>query len=125
MQTTDSSSEQGEEQFTKFSYARSGNTLKRIYKRSGGRLIVKTTNVLHNFGGQFIPPGQYVFPFSYKTAENYPASYTNKSADRKSKGRIKYEMRVFVRGFNSRRRLIKHGTEIVIRETTVIKNEKQ
>lgn len=34
----------------------------------------------------------------------------NKAADRKSKGRIKYEMRVFVRGFNSRRRLIKHNT---------------
>lgn len=34
-------------------------------------------------------------------------------------------MRVFVRGFNGRRRLIKHRTEIVIRETTVIKNDKQ
>lgn len=34
-------------------------------------------------------------------------------------------MRVFVRGFNSHRRLIKHRTEIVIRETSIIKNEKQ
>lgn len=34
-------------------------------------------------------------------------------------------MRVFVRGFNHRRRLIKHKTEIIIRETHVIKNEKQ
>lgn len=31
-------------------------------------------------------------------------------------------MRVFVRGFNGRRRLIKHKTEIIIRETSVIKN---
>ena len=93
---------------------------------------MKTSNILHNFGGQYIPPGQYVFPFSYKTGENFPASFSvfyyliqNKAPDRKSKGRIKYEMRVFVRGFNSRRRLIKHRTEIVMRETSVIKNEKQ
>lgn len=67
METTDSSSEQGEEEATKYSYARVGNRVKQFYRKSGGRVIVKTTNVLHNFGGQFIPPGQYVFPFSYKT----------------------------------------------------------
>lgn len=122
MDTTDSSSEQGEEEYTKYRYVRHGGQLKEIMRRTGGRIIVKTDSVLHNFGGQFIPAGQYVFPFSYKTGENFPASFCNKAADRKSKGRIKYEMRVFVRGFNSRRRLIKHRTEIVMRETSVIKN---
>ena len=38
------------------------------------------------------------------------------------KGRIKYEMQAFVKGFNQRARLIKYKTEIVIRETTQIKN---
>jgi len=46
--------------------------------------------VLHNFGGNFIPSGQYSFPFSFKTGENYPASYRDKSKDEKRKGRIKY-----------------------------------
>ena len=39
----------------------------------------------------------------------------DRGSDQKRKGRIKYEMRVFVRGFNGRRRLIKHKTEIIIR----------
>jgi hypothetical protein len=76
MDTTDSSSEQGEEEFTKFKYVRIGNRVKQIYKRTGGKIIVATNNVLHNFGGQFIPPGQYVFPFSYKTGDNFPASFS-------------------------------------------------
>jgi hypothetical protein len=49
--------------------------MKKVNRRKGGRIIVKTTNVLHNFGGQYIAAGQYVFPFSYKTEENYPATF--------------------------------------------------
>ena len=75
MDTTDSSSEQGEEEYTKYRYVRHGGQLKEIMRRTGGRIIVKTDSVLHNFGGQFIPAGQYVFPFSYKTGENFPASF--------------------------------------------------
>jgi hypothetical protein len=34
-------------------------------------------------------------------------------------------MQAFIRGFNNRLRLLKCKNEIVIRETTVIKNDKQ
>lgn len=130
--TSDSSSD-GEDETIKYKYVRyGGDRIKQITRHSGGKLIAKSVNCLHNFGGQYIPAGQYVFPFSFKTMENYPASFcVNKTItqDRdphgKHKGRIKYEMRVFVRGYNTRRRLMKHRTEIIIRETAVIKNEKQ
>jgi hypothetical protein len=49
--------------------------MKKVERRKGGRIIIKTTNVLHNFGGQYILPGQYVFPFSYKTEESFPATF--------------------------------------------------
>lgn len=51
--------------------------------------------------------------------------FKDKSKDEKRKGRIKYEMQVFVRGFNSRLRIIKSKQEIIVRETQAIKNEKQ
>ena len=76
MDTSDSSSEQGEDEYSKFTYVRSAGQIKKVTRHVGGKIIVKTNNILHNFGGQFIPPGQYVFPFSYKTGENYPASFT-------------------------------------------------
>lgn len=41
------------------------------------------------------------------------------------KGRIKYEMQAFIRGFNTRLRIVKCKTEIIVRETTEIKNDKQ
>jgi hypothetical protein len=75
MDTTDSSSEQGEEENSRYNYVEIGNTMKKVNRRKGGRIIVKTTNILYNFGGKYIPPGQYVFPFSYKTGENFPASF--------------------------------------------------
>ena len=107
--------------------------MKEIKRHSGGRIIAKFSTVLHNFGGNFIPMGQYSFPFSFKTGDMYPASYMvffnwwfkDKSKDEKRKGRIKYEMQVFVRGFNSRLRIIKSKQEIIVRETQAIKNEKQ
>ena len=49
--------------------------LKEIKRYSGGRIIAKFSTVLHNFGGNFIPMGQYSFPFSFKTGDHYPASY--------------------------------------------------
>ena len=75
MDSTDSSSEEGEEESMKYQYIRVGDTIKQISRYSGGKIIIKSTNVLHNFGGQYIPAGQYVFPFSFKTGEDYPASF--------------------------------------------------
>ena len=75
MDTTDSSSDEGEEESMKFSYTRVGDNIKEIKRYSGGRIITKSDHVLFNFGGNFIPAGQYVFPFSFKTGENYPASF--------------------------------------------------
>ena len=56
----------------------------------------------------------------------YPPLFTqDKSGDNHAKGRIKYEMQAFVRGFNNRMRIIKNKTEIVIRETAPISNDKK
>jgi hypothetical protein len=76
MDTTDSSSEQGEEESSKHNYVTYGGRIYQVRRRTGGRIIVKNTSILHNFGGQYILPGQYVFPFCYKTAENFPASFS-------------------------------------------------
>lgn len=76
MDTSDSSSDEGEDETMKYNFVRyGGNRMKEIKRYSGGRLISKSDNCLHNFGGQFIPAGQYVFPFNFKTMENYPASF--------------------------------------------------
>ena len=76
MDTSDSSSDEGEQESMKYSYVQTGGQLKQINRYKGGRVISKSTNCLHNFGGQFIPAGQYVFPFNFKTMEDYPASFS-------------------------------------------------
>ena len=50
-------------------------TLKEITRYSGEKKIARFDSVLHNFGGSFIPAGQYSFPFSFKTGESFPASF--------------------------------------------------
>ena len=52
-----------------------GVTLKEITRYTGERSIARFETVLFNFGGSFIPAGQYSFPFSFKTGDNYPASF--------------------------------------------------
>ena len=99
----------------KFNYVMDHGQLKEIQRFNGGRIVAKFQTVLHNFGGNFIPAGQYSFPFSFKTGEHYPASFMDKSKDCKRKGRIKYEMQCYVRGFNSRLRIIKSKQEIIVR----------
>lgn len=109
----------------RYNYVRRGDQIIEIKRYSGGRIISRFSSVLHNFGGSFIPPGQYCFPFSFKTGSDYPASFMDKSSDNMRKGRIKYEMQAFIRGFNTRLRIVKAKTEIIVRETTEIKNDKQ
>jgi hypothetical protein len=59
----------------KYSYVKRGNQIIEIKRYSGGRIISRFSHVLYNFGGSFIPPGQYSFPFSFKTGSDYPASF--------------------------------------------------
>lgn len=59
----------------KYNYVMDRGQLKEIKRYSGGRIIAKFSTVLHNFGGNYIPAGQYSFPFSFKTGDHYPASY--------------------------------------------------
>lgn len=40
----------------------------RVHKYYGTRTIAKFKTCLYNFGGDYIPGGQYIFPFSFKTA---------------------------------------------------------
>jgi hypothetical protein len=125
MDSSDSSDHPGEDESMRYNYVRQGNQVVEIKRYSGGRIISRFSSVLYNFGGTFIPPGQYTFPFSFKTGEDYPASFVDKSSDSKRKGRIKYEMQAFIRGYNSRLRVVKCKSEIIVRETTQIKNDKQ
>lgn len=59
----------------RYNYVMDHGQLKEIKRYSGGRIISKFSTILHNFGGNFIPMGQYSFPFSFKTGDHYPASY--------------------------------------------------
>lgn len=59
----------------RYNYVKRGDQIIEIKRYSGGRIISRFSNVLHNFGGSFIPPGQYCFPFSFKTGSDYPASF--------------------------------------------------
>jgi len=51
----------------KYNYVRINGQVNQVYRYSGGKIIAKFSSVLHNFQGSFIPAGQYVFPFSFKT----------------------------------------------------------
>lgn len=75
MDSSDSDEHPGEDDSFKYRYVDDGVVLREITKYTGERSIARFTHVLHNFGGSFIPAGQYSFPFSFKTGENYPASY--------------------------------------------------
>lgn len=75
MDSSDSEDHPGEDESSKYRYVMDGSFLKEIIKYSGERPIARFENVLYNFEGSFIPAGQYAFPFSFKTGENYPASY--------------------------------------------------
>jgi hypothetical protein len=75
MDSSDSEDHPGEDESSKYRYVQDGSFLKEIIKYSGERQIARFENVLYNFEGSFIPAGQYAFPFSFKTGENYPASY--------------------------------------------------
>ena len=59
----------------KFNYVKRGNQIIEIKRYHGARMIARFSHVLYSFGGSFIPPGQYSFPFRFKTGEDYPASF--------------------------------------------------
>lgn len=75
MDSSDSEEHEHEEESMKYNYVMDRGQLKEIKRYSGGRIIAKFSTVLHNFGGNYIPAGQYSFPFSFKTGDHYPASY--------------------------------------------------
>ncbi len=75
MDSSDSEDHPGDDDSFKYRYVQEGGFLKEITKHTGQRKIANFESILFNFEGQFVPPGQYAFPFSFKTGENYPASY--------------------------------------------------
>ena len=75
MDSSDSEDNEHPEESMKFNYVMDRGQLKEIKRYSGGRIVAKFSTVLHNFGGNYIPIGQYSFPFSFKTGDHYPASY--------------------------------------------------
>ena len=75
MDSSDSEDEHIDE-FSKFQYVRRGNQIIEIRRYTGGRIISRFEHIIYSFGGSFIPPGQYSFPFRFKTGEDYPASFS-------------------------------------------------
>ena len=59
-----------------YNYVKRGNQIVEIKRYTGGRVIARFSHILYSFGGSFIPPGQYSFPFVFKTGEDYPASFS-------------------------------------------------
>lgn len=59
----------------RYNYIKRGNQIVEIKRYHGARMIARFSHVLYSFGGSFIPPGQYSFPFRFKTGEDYPASF--------------------------------------------------
>jgi hypothetical protein len=59
----------------RYNYIRNGNQIIEIKRYAGGRIISRLSSVLYKFRETYITPGQYSFPFSFKTGEDYPASF--------------------------------------------------
>lgn len=51
MDSSDSSSDEGEEESMKYNYVRQGGQVYQVYRYSGGRIVAKFQSVLYNFGG--------------------------------------------------------------------------
>lgn len=75
MESSDSEDEMGPDESVRFNYVKRGNSIYEIKRYTGGRIISRFSHVLYSFGGSTIPPGQYSFPFRFKTGEDYPASF--------------------------------------------------
>jgi len=67
MESSDSEDNPGQDDSFKLRYVQDGPVLKEITKYTGEKSIARFQQVLFNFGGSFIPAGQYSFPFSFKT----------------------------------------------------------
>jgi hypothetical protein len=75
MDSSDSEDEYQDES-TKYNYVKRGQNIVEVRRYTGGRIISRFSHILYHFGGTFIPPGQYSFPFRFKTGEDYPASFS-------------------------------------------------
>lgn len=75
MDSSDSEDEYHDES-TKYNYIRRGDQIIELKRYTGGRIIARFSHILYSFGGSFIPPGQYSFPFRFKTGEDYPATFS-------------------------------------------------
>jgi len=68
------------------------------------------------------PPGQYSFPFSFKTFEGWPASFIHYTP--KKKGIIIYHMTAAIEPVSNQLK-IQGGREIVIRETRLVQSQQK
>ena len=75
MDSSDSEDGEGQDESMRYNYVKRGNQIIEIKRYYGGKVIARFNHVLYSFGGSFIPPGQYSFPFRFKTGEDYPASF--------------------------------------------------
>ena len=67
MDSSDSDDNPAEDESMRYNYVKRGNQIIEIRRYSGGRVHARFSNPIYNFGGSFIPPGQYSFPFRFKT----------------------------------------------------------
>lgn len=67
-------------------------------------------------------PGQYSFPFSFKTFEGWPASFSHITP--RKKGVIIYQMTVAIEPMSPQFQM-KFSRQITLRETRMVKSQKK
>ena len=72
----------------------------RDVKRKNDHEFVKFSAPCFNFSTSELDPGDYSFPFAFQIPGGLPSSilYTNKKHDKKPKAKVKYTVKVILKG---------------------------
>ena len=75
----------------------------RDVKRKNDDEFIKFGAPCFNFDTDELAPGDYAFPFSFQIPQGLPSSilYTNKHHDKKPKAKVKYTVKVLLKGKES------------------------
>ena len=83
-------------------------------------MFARNKMMIYNCSG--FPPGQYNFPFSFKTFEGWPASFSHHTPQKK--GIIIYHMVAAIEPLTPQFK-IQGGREIILRETRIVQSQQR
>lgn len=83
-------------------------------------MFTRNKMMIYNCSG--FPPGQYSFPFSFKTFEGWPSSFNHHTPQKK--GIIIYHMTAAIEP-ETRQFKIRGSREIILRETRVVQSQQK